>query len=168
MSNATSGVDPGLCRVVSLPCGYSWKSMGIRACQQSWIIRSRCWIAHVKERAAPGRNYACAESSQLQTAPLTPRPIAPMSFRITWKTTGRALEVARIILPRERIPVGGVPGLVNTVLRASSSHSEVETASQIPVYFLIIGLWSWTAHARLVMPPLNSASAREPTRPTPP
>src|SRR5690242_12039428 len=39
--------------------------------------------------------------------PLTSRPIAPMSFRITWKTTGRALEVARIILPRERIPVGG-------------------------------------------------------------
>ena len=74
--------------------------MGIRACQQSWIIRSRCWIAHVKERATPGRNYARAESSQLQAAPANPQADAADVSQITWL---RLLEhVDRIEYP-ERV-----------------------------------------------------------------
>src|SRR5690242_12039429 len=107
--------------------------MGIRACQQSWIIRSRCWIAHVKERATPGRNYACAESSQLQAAPANLQAdrshVFPYYLEDDWKSLG-----SRADHPTQGTDSsGGVPGLVNTALWASSSHSEVETASQSPM-----------------------------------
>lgn len=58
-----------------------------------------------------------------------------------WKSPGSRADNPN---PWERIPVvGGVSGLIKTVLRASSSHIKVGMASQIPMYFLIVGLWSY-------------------------